>query len=168
MDADDQSSCVSEVVSAAFGVVLIRITVLDSRRNALNPQPQGCYQVWRVAGDVCMVNACNSSDEAAGWLLSAESQMFRELPAEEIPAEFLEKGFSANRTNSQGATYECDVKLVSTKKLSKPQKRLKQRRWRCMLAQHPILLAGFELDEDATVEPTAAALPPTKRQLRPR
>lgn len=81
---------VAETVGGGYGVVLVRITVLDDHGHRVIPQPSGRFQVWLVTGDVRMLHAVDSPHEAASWLNAEEQSMFRKLASDELPTHNLE------------------------------------------------------------------------------
>lgn len=136
---------VSEVASARYGVVVIRITTLDDSGNPVQPQPPGRYQVWSVIGEATMLHAVSSPQEAASWMATAH---IRQLLMDEIPVEFFENGFSSEKTATEGETEPCVVDLVEVIQAAEKMlpRQLNRRYWQCVCADYPVIISGFGFD----------------------
>lgn len=143
---------VSEITSARYGVLVIRITTLDDSGHPVYPQPPGSYQVWAVIGETKMLHAVSSPQEAASWMVAED---LRQLSVDEIPSDFFESGFSSEKTATEGETDPCVVDLVEVTQTGEQMlsRQLMQRHWRCIRYEHPVIISGFGFDHSSKSGP---------------
>lgn len=166
MNNSGQEHSVSQVVAAASGVVIIRVTVLDECNVPVEPQPKGCFQVWLVIGDVRMLFAGDDAAAVSHWFEDGINKVFYKLESEEIPEKFLEEGFEAHTISDTSGVQSCRVDLIDLRGQEpvKMTRQLIRSDWKCVISlNHPELYGGITLELNKK-----ASSSPGKRSLRVR
>lgn len=155
------------VIGSAGGVVVIKITVYDKYGNALEPQPNGQFQIWQIVGQIKLIKPCNSAQEVEDWLAQEENAMFRQVSEDELELrlEQLERELASNQIDNQAGTFDCDVRLVKVENgVEVPLNRqLQQPNRDCVIGPHPVIVGGWEHSDDP---PTHPEQPRTRRPGR--
>lgn len=95
-----------------------------------------------------MVFAGNSLEMISEWLSSKDGKPFQTLDPKMIPAEFLNDGFTSHTSNDASSSADCEVHLIDARQATEHflDVQLAKLRWKCIIAQHPVLIGGLEPD----------------------